>query len=215
MVFDTIGMVTTRSSRRRQGLPRAEQVARNRTELLAAASRVFRQLGYAGASLDAIADAAGFSKGAVYSHFASKADLFLSLLESRIEERAEGQRHALEQRGTLRSFIGQVFATSRADPEWQLALLEFRVVAARDAELQARYRAIHERTVAGIAEALGTLLASKDIEPVLPLGALAVAGLICDVGARLEDLAMPGVVGDELPTALFTRLIGASEEASQ
>jgi hypothetical protein len=88
-------------------------------------------------------------------------------------------------------------------------------VAARDAELQARYRAIHERTVAGIAEALGTLLASKDIEPVLPLGALAVAGLICDVGARLEDLAMPGVVGDELPTALFTRLIGASEEASQ
>jgi AcrR family transcriptional regulator len=190
-------------------------VARNRTELLVAAGRVFRELGYAGASLDAIAEAAGFSKGAVYSHFVSKADLFLSLLESRIEERAEGQLQALQQHGTVRSFIGQVFATSRADPEWRLAVLEFRVVAARDPELRARYRRVHERTVAGIAEALRTLLAAKTIEPVLPLETLAVAGLICDVGAFLEDLAMPGVVGDELPTALFARLIGAPAEESQ
>jgi AcrR family transcriptional regulator len=212
MVFDTTGMATTTAPRRRQGLPRAEQVARNRAELLAAARRVFRGLGYAGASLDAIAEAAGFSKGAVYSHFASKADLFLSLLESRIEERAEGQRQSLAQRGTVRSFIGQVFATSRADPEWRLAVLEFRVVAARDPELQARYRKVHERTVAGIADALGTLVASKGIESALPLDVLAVGGLICDVGAFLEELAMPGVVGDELPTALFARLIGAPEE---
>jgi AcrR family transcriptional regulator len=179
---------------------------------LAAAGRVFRELGYAGASLDAIAEAAGFSKGAVYSHFASKADLFLSLLESRIEERAAGQRQALQQRGTVRSFIGQVFATSRADPEWRLAVLEFRVVAARDPELQARYRKVHERTVAGIAEALATLFESRGIEPTLPLDTLAVAGLVCDVGACLEDLAMPGVVGDELPAALFARLVGVSEE---
>ena len=44
---------------------------------------------YVSASLDAIAEEAGFSKGVVYSRFASKADMFLSLLEARIAERAE------------------------------------------------------------------------------------------------------------------------------
>src|SRR6476619_3294535 len=94
--------------RRRRGLPRAEQVARNRADLLAAAGQVFRELGYSGASLDAIADAAGFSKGAVYSHFTSKADLFLSLLEDRIEERRQLQRSAIEDAiasGEFRTFI--------------------------------------------------------------------------------------------------------------
>ena len=57
--------------------------------MLAAARRVFLERGYAGATLDAIAEDAGFSKGVVYSQFAGKPDLFLALLERRIAERAE------------------------------------------------------------------------------------------------------------------------------
>lgn len=44
--------------------------------------------GYHGATLEQIADEAGFSKGVVYSQFDSKADLFLTLLRARIEERS-------------------------------------------------------------------------------------------------------------------------------
>ena len=44
--------------------------------------------GYAGATLEAIADDAGFSKGVVYAQFAGKPDLLLALLEARIQERA-------------------------------------------------------------------------------------------------------------------------------
>src|SRR6266487_2182067 len=69
-------------------LSRAEQNDRNRALLLAAARRVFLERGYYAATLDQIADEAGFSKGAVYSRFASKADMFLALLEDRITERA-------------------------------------------------------------------------------------------------------------------------------
>ena len=69
-------------------LSRAEQNGRNRTLLLAAARRVFLDRGYYAATLEQIADEAGFSKGVVYSRFASKADMFLALLEDRIEERA-------------------------------------------------------------------------------------------------------------------------------
>jgi Transcriptional regulator len=73
-------------------LSRAEQNDRNRALLLAAARRVFLERGYYAATLDQIADEAGFSKGAVYSRFASKADMFLALLEDRIAERAARTR---------------------------------------------------------------------------------------------------------------------------
>src|SRR6185436_16131268 len=73
-------------------LNREEQVERNRATLLAAAKRVFLAKGYAGASLDAITAESGFSKGVVYSQFASKGDLFLALLEQRIEQRATQNR---------------------------------------------------------------------------------------------------------------------------
>src|SRR4029079_19440055 len=59
-------------------LNRAEQVERNRGLVVEAARRVFLEHGYAGATLETIADAAGFSKGVVYSQFESKADLFLT-----------------------------------------------------------------------------------------------------------------------------------------
>src|SRR5580693_4443956 len=71
-------------------LSRAEQNDRNRALLFAAARRVFLARGYHAATLEQIADEAGFSKGVVYSRFASKADLFLALLEDRIAERAGG-----------------------------------------------------------------------------------------------------------------------------
>ena len=140
----------------RKGLPRVEQVAANRRVLLNAALGVFREVGYAAASVDAIAEAAGFTKGAVYSHFSSKADLFLSLLEDRLAERA---RHALEITSRRSSpsdgydLVYQMFADSRADGRWRLAVLEFRVVAARDLELNARYAAAHRRSVDDVAGA--------------------------------------------------------------
>src|ERR1700729_343593 len=73
----------------RTKLSREEQVERNRRLVLEAARRVFLARGYASATLDVIAEEAGFSKGVVYSQFASKAAMFLALLEASISERAE------------------------------------------------------------------------------------------------------------------------------
>jgi AcrR family transcriptional regulator len=193
---------------RRKGLARPEQVARNRQALLAAAGEVFRERGYTGASLDAVAEEAGFTKGAVYSHFASKADLFLQLLENRIEERA---RRNLEEAtevsaGAEQWFAERVFVASTADPRWRLAVLEFRVVAARDPELNSRYAALHRRTVAGIVATLGVVFRTLGREPALPLETLAIAGLVLDAGGLLENLASPGSVPGREISELFTRL---------
>ena len=52
-----------------------------REHLLAAAAEVFAERGFHGASLDEVAAVAGFTKGAVYSNFKNKEDLFLALLK--------------------------------------------------------------------------------------------------------------------------------------
>ena len=54
-----------------------------RRHLLDAAATVFARQGFHGASLDDVAAVAGFTKGAVYSNFASKDDLFLAVFEDR------------------------------------------------------------------------------------------------------------------------------------
>jgi AcrR family transcriptional regulator len=60
---------------------RAERTAKTRADLLAAAARVIAAQGFDAASVDEIAGAAGYTKGAFYSQFGSKEDLFTSLAE--------------------------------------------------------------------------------------------------------------------------------------
>src|SRR5579863_10773918 len=67
-----------------------------RDHLLAAAAQVFADRGFHGASLDEVAAVAGFSKGAVYSNFKNKEDLFLALLESHYEREMAAVRATLE-----------------------------------------------------------------------------------------------------------------------
>ena len=64
-------------------LTRPQSQARTRERLLAAAREAFIENGFARTSLESIAEAAGFSKGAVYSNFESKDALFLELLEAK------------------------------------------------------------------------------------------------------------------------------------
>ena len=71
-------MATTR-------VTRSERKARTRDELLVAARKVFLRRGFHGATLEEIADEAGYTKGAVYSNFDSKEGLFLALYERRVD----------------------------------------------------------------------------------------------------------------------------------
>ena len=149
-------------------------------------------------------------KGVIYSQFASKADLFITLLEQRIEARAQTQREtvlAFAEAGEVGQFIGSVLAASRSDPQWQLAVLEFRVAAARDPELNARYARAHQRTIDGIVATLRTLFAARGIKPDVPVETLAVAGMTFDAGALLENIAIPGSMPQPDASVLLARLL--------
>src|SRR5438874_13806771 len=69
-------------------LSRAEQRDLTRTRLLDAAEKVFVDRGFHAASVDEVAEEAGYSKGAVYSNFENKDELFLAVLERRVDSRA-------------------------------------------------------------------------------------------------------------------------------
>ncbi|TIS14873.1 MAG: helix-turn-helix transcriptional regulator, partial [Mesorhizobium sp.] len=62
-------------------LTREQSQALTREKLLASASEMVARDGYSGASIERIAEEAGFSKGAFYSNFTNKEDIFLQLLE--------------------------------------------------------------------------------------------------------------------------------------
>ena len=79
---------------------RAEIRAATHRALLDAAERCFLDVGYPGATLDAIAAQAGFTKGAVYWHFRSKEALFLNLL-------AEGMKRNREEADRILTLLAK------------------------------------------------------------------------------------------------------------
>ena len=154
-------------------LTRAEQSERNRALVLDAARSVFLARGYHAATVEEIADEAGFSRGVVYSRFGTKADLLLALLDRRIDELAE-QNAALARglsgdRGAV-ALMDQVSGRVHDDPGWGLLLIEFRVHAARDPELSRRYAAAHRRTTAGLAAVLAGVYERAGQDPPFPAG---------------------------------------------
>jgi AcrR family transcriptional regulator len=126
----------------------AERREETREQILAAAAGVFARNGFHGTSLDAVAEEAGFSRGAVYYNFADKEELFLELLDRRCAERAQDLRAVFAETDE-----DDVEATSRqaqvaaahaleamtGDPEWRALYLEFLAHAARDRAFRRRF----------------------------------------------------------------------------
>lgn len=109
--------------RPRRRLTQAEAREQTRRQLLAAAAEVFARKGFAGASLEEIAEIAGYTTGALYYHFANKQQLFLELLRT-------GWTRQVAREITV---ISEIFSGDFADPF--AALSRFVVTrAARQAE---------------------------------------------------------------------------------
>ena len=123
-------------------LSRAEAKARTRERLLDAAARVFAQKGFAGASVDEIAEAAGYSIGAVYSNFGSKDRLFVELLRERASDRVTraAQIMADSEPDEVRRELGRwVIDVADKDTDFALLQAEFWLYAVRNPELMDVY----------------------------------------------------------------------------
>ncbi len=191
-------------------LSRAEQNDRNRALLLSAALRVFLSRGYHAATLEQIADEAGFSKGAVYSRFESKADMFLALLTDRIAARAAENAAAvaeLASSGTVAGLIELAWQAEHATPGWRLLVTEFRVLAGRDPALNRRYAAAHATTIEGIAGVLSAMAERDGISLAVPARQLAELWLAVETGLALEQLASPDAIDTRQAGAVLRQLV--------
>jgi AcrR family transcriptional regulator len=174
--------------------------------VLAAARRVFLARGYERATLDAIAEEAGFSKGVVYSQFTSKGDLFLALLERRVAERADQNDAIADELAGREGVEAAMLLANRlqiGEPEWALLVIEFRTHAARDPELNEHYRRIHAQTIARLAAAIIRLSERAGTKMPFPATRLAELILAIGAGAALEQAADP----DALPGEFVSRFI--------
>jgi AcrR family transcriptional regulator len=73
-------------------LTRERRRQQTRDVLVEAATEVFARRGYEGASLEEIAETAGFTRGAIYKHFAGKEELFFAVIEASNERVIEAFR---------------------------------------------------------------------------------------------------------------------------
>jgi len=177
-------------------MTRTEKVEANREAILDSAKEHFARFGYHGASLDAIADAAGFSKGAIYSQFGSKDDLMLATLERNIRRRHEATAELVGALGDdLRAedVLRHANARSLEDAGWQAALIEFRIHASRHPAINKRYAALHEQTIALMAQTLASQVERLGIGTQRSPRDLAIAHLASGLGLVVESFVIDGL----------------------
>jgi AcrR family transcriptional regulator len=164
-------------------LTRAEAQAQTRRRVMDAAADVFGEKGFRAASLYDVAERAGHTIGAVYSNFASKDELFRSLMVERlrlVEADLEAAASyappdgvvtgSREQR--LEGALDQIAASENlVPPRWWRLLYEYRSSAAADpdawaelAALERRCRELIARQIEAFAAAFGTILPRSPME---------------------------------------------------
>jgi len=185
--------------------PRKDEV---RTRVLQAAGAVFAERGFAAASLDQVAAAAGFTKGAVYSNFGSKDELFLALMEAEAADRVEVVEAALRTTGDLASALAAVGTElSRRDSTWQLLFLEFWQRAVRDPEVRTAFVASRRTLRARVTEVVERFLTERPVRTGWDAPSLTVVLLALANGLAVEALPDPAAVPDDLLTRVLADLV--------
>jgi AcrR family transcriptional regulator len=99
-------------------------------KLFEAAARVFEEQGIGGASIEAIAVAAGFTRGAFYSNFKSKDELIIAMLEDHVAQSIRRNLDLLDKHKNLEDFIDALKTIDRShqDPLARSPLLHMEMI---------------------------------------------------------------------------------------
>ena len=180
-----------------------------RNRILDAAAKVFAAEGFAGATIDAIGQAAGFTKGAVYSNFGSKDELFLALLDREFERRGEQIATALETDGNTaaaaRELSRSVLDAVHGHADYYILLVEYWLRAVRDPDL--RERLIARRRAAAADQAHNIAESTATVPSGPRLAELAQLVVTINLGIAMEEMLRPGTIDADLLAKLITGLL--------
>jgi AcrR family transcriptional regulator len=183
-------------------LTRAERQAETRIQLIHAATAVFARRGFQAATIEEIAEEAGYSHGAVYSNFQGKEELFLAVFEQYMTDRIEEIARATEVEGPFpqraRAAADQWMQRFTEDRPTFLLHLEFMIHAARNPHLSNQFG----QRMAALRLDIERRLTDREAETktVLPLPAADIALVMraLGIGLAVEALNQPGEVNTEL-----------------
>ena len=213
--------MTVPKVRNQPRLTRPERRERTRGDLLAAARTVFERYGFHRASLDQIADEAGYTKGAIYSHFPGGKDaLFLAVLDRHIDERVPTYAEIILSQdsfeASLRAIARHLVALGAKDPGWTPLLVEFWTHASHDADLRAAVQERNDRQMRAIAALIDDLAARHGVTYALPTVEVVRGSSALARGMGLERLVSPdaplGATFEELFVAQMTGLARSAPE---
>ncbi|HEY5193136.1 MAG TPA: TetR/AcrR family transcriptional regulator [Solirubrobacteraceae bacterium] len=189
-------------------LTRAERAAATRAALLRSASSSICELGMQGASIDLVAERAGYTKGAFYAHFASKEELFLAMLDERFAQELQRLDATMAGSGEptdeAREAAGEFLRYVDRDPEWPRLYQEFAAHAARNEDFRARFAARQRELRAGIADVFARWAFSFGIEPPVDPGDVAAMTFFMADGFLIGRIIDP-----EIDDGLYATMIEA------
>lgn len=197
-----------------------ESRARTRTDLLDAAESVFAERGFHGATLEQVAERAGYTRGALYWNFKDKDDLFAAVVERRSDERLgaieEHRRRAADSEAFLDALRAADTAAGGAERarRWHLLAVEQLAYALRNPGAGKRIAAQERKINAAMGELAAAVYAERDLEPPLPQHQLGIVVHALDWGLRMQrQLNKDDVPGDLLYRVLDLLLSATSRSA--
>lgn len=188
--------------------PQARRVATN-TRILDAALAVFTELGFERSQLEQVAARAGCSRGAIYAQYESKEEVFLALMEQRVQTRFEAMYlrvKAEPEMGKRLGIMRQWIVDQVGDPTWGTLTLEFKLYAVRRPESKERLLTLYDELFGDFAKDLPFLLfgngLSKRERETLDRRLAALGGALS--GMTLESHFRPSL----LPAKHLQKLVG-------
>jgi AcrR family transcriptional regulator len=160
---------------------RSAKAERTRADLLAAARTVFAERGYEAASVSDLAKAAGYTKGALYANFASKEELFVTLVREASESGVEDPTAPLEDPVPPQHPLSEVMLT-----------LEAYLYALRHPEARSEFVPLAERSLLNLANRVHYMRTGSVGEPTQDDREIAmVLGACWNMGGIMEQLLPP------------------------
>ncbi|HVX68870.1 MAG TPA: TetR family transcriptional regulator [Mycobacteriales bacterium] len=189
---------------------RKERQQQTRRALLDAARKVVAERGILGATHAEIASAAGVTVGAIYSNFASKADLMVHMLEDAEREGTVFAADAPTVRECVADLGRRLVEQSDTEPELTVLSLEFVLQAIRDPETRSRRLPERQRRHREHAQVLEAIAARSG--ETLPMPALDLVEVITDLSWSLlctRAMLGPGVITESLVLAALDRCVAS------
>ncbi|BBX65386.1 TetR family transcriptional regulator [Mycobacterium saskatchewanense] len=193
-------------------LTRTEQREQTRQRLIEAAGRVFCRVGFEAAPIDVIAEEAGFSRGAFYSNFDSKDELFLELIRRHLDAEIETLSRALDRiksAADLAPAIERRYRVLGEDSSWCLLTTEFQLYTMRGGARAEEFGEIYESYRCRLGNLIATHFKRLGIESTLTPYEFGVAQIALSHGLALQRAANGSLKANLPARALATFVRGA------